>query len=174
VNIDLIFNNTKYDTKCLQISKNNIIVDCNDHKHSMHIRILSDNGYLLNVNGANHVAYSKQGLFIYIYMYIFMCLFNICIYMYIYIYTYIHIYIYIYLFMCVYAYIHTYIHIYKYIYIESDGSVRMILDGHTCIFTPEYDPTRLISSGAGKLARLLCPDGSHLNKGIYVCYIYTI
>ena len=48
---------------------------------------------------------------------------------------------------------------------ESGGSLRMILDGHTCIFTPEYDPTRLTSSVAGKLARLLVPDGSHLNKG---------
>jgi hypothetical protein len=81
VNIDLIFNNTKYDTKCLQISKNNIIVDCNGHKHSIHIRILSDNGYLLNINGANHVAYSKLeldgsvrmilGMYIYKYIYMY-------------------------------------------------------------------------------------------------------
>ena len=32
-------------------------------------------------------------------------------------------------------------------------------------FTPEYDPTRLTSSVAGKLARQLVPDGSHLEKG---------
>ena len=65
-------------------------------------------GYLLNIKGKSHVAYSKQ---------------------------------------------------------ESGGNLRIILDGHTCIFTPEYDPTRLISSGAGKLARLLVADGSHLQKG---------
>ena len=48
---------------------------------------------------------------------------------------------------------------------ESGGSLRMILDGHTCIFTPEYDPTRLTSSVAGKIARLLVDDGSHVNAG---------
>jgi acetyl-CoA carboxylase / biotin carboxylase 1 len=48
---------------------------------------------------------------------------------------------------------------------ESSGSIRMILDGHTCMFTPEYDPTRLTSSVAGKLARHLVSNGSHINKG---------
>ena len=48
---------------------------------------------------------------------------------------------------------------------SSDGSLRMTLDGQTCIFTPEYDPTRLCSSVAGKIARLLVPNGAHLNAG---------
>lgn len=48
---------------------------------------------------------------------------------------------------------------------QSGGSMRMILDNQTCIFTPEYDPTKLTSSVAGKLARLLVPDGSHVNAG---------
>ena len=108
VNIDLIFNNVKYSTKCLQSGATSVIVDCNGGRQHIAIRPLADLGYLLNVNGKSHVAYSKQ---------------------------------------------------------ESGGSLRMILDGHTCIFTPEYDPTRLISSGAGKLARLLVADGSHLEKG---------
>ncbi len=43
--------------------------------------------------------------------------------------------------------------------------LRIILDGFTCTFTPEYDPTRLTSSVAGKLARLLVPDGSHVAAG---------
>ena len=50
---------------------------------------------------------------------------------------------------------------------ESGGSLRMILDGHTCMFTPEYDPTRLASSVAGKFARQLVRDGSHVNAGIF-------
>jgi acetyl-CoA carboxylase/biotin carboxylase 1 len=41
----------------------------------------------------------------------------------------------------------------------------MVLDGHTCMFTPEYDPTKLRSAVAGKLARLLLEDGSHVEKG---------
>ena len=48
---------------------------------------------------------------------------------------------------------------------ESGGSMRMILDGHTCMFTPEYDPTRLTSSVAGKFARQLVTEGSHVNAG---------
>jgi len=33
------------------------------------------------------------------------------------------------------------------------------------MFSPEYDPTRLVSSVAGKLARRLVPNGSHVEKG---------
>jgi acetyl-CoA carboxylase / biotin carboxylase 1 len=108
VAIDLIFNNVKYSTLCLQSGAMSLIVDCNGGRSNISIRPLADMGYLMNVNGKSHVAYAKQ---------------------------------------------------------ETGGSLRVILDGHTCIFTPEYDPTRLISSGAGKLARLLVADGSHLKKG---------
>jgi len=48
---------------------------------------------------------------------------------------------------------------------EGNGCLRMTLDGKTCIFTPEYDPTRLTSAVAGKVARLLVANGSHLNAG---------
>jgi acetyl-CoA carboxylase/biotin carboxylase 1 len=48
---------------------------------------------------------------------------------------------------------------------ESGGALRVTLDGHTCMFTPEYDPTRLTSTVAGKLARHLVRNGSHVNKG---------
>ena len=48
---------------------------------------------------------------------------------------------------------------------EATGTLRMTLDGFTCIFTPEYDPTRLQSDVAGKIARLLVPDGAHLTVG---------
>lgn len=47
----------------------------------------------------------------------------------------------------------------------SSDTLCMILDGRTCVFTPEYDPTRLLSTVAGKIARTLVPDGSHLNAG---------
>jgi biotin carboxylase/biotin carboxyl carrier protein len=48
---------------------------------------------------------------------------------------------------------------------DSAGTLRLNLDGHTCIFPPEYDPTRLVSTVAGKIARLLVEDGTHLNVG---------
>ena len=48
---------------------------------------------------------------------------------------------------------------------ESGGSLRMTLDGHTCIFSPEYNPTQLASTVAGKFARQLVDDGSHLTAG---------
>jgi acetyl-CoA carboxylase / biotin carboxylase 1 len=44
-------------------------------------------------------------------------------------------------------------------------TMRIILDGQTCIFTPEYDPTKLFSTVAGKLARFLVPDKSHVTAG---------
>eukprot|EP01038_Epipyxis_sp_PR26KG_P010409 gene10409-13983_t len=108
VNIDLIFENIKYKTVCLQSGPETVIIVCNNVSQSIGIRTLADGGCLLNVDGFSHTAYSK---------------------------------------------------------VESGGSIRMILDGHTCMFTPEYDPTKLTSSVAGKLARLLVPDGSHVNAG---------
>ena len=48
---------------------------------------------------------------------------------------------------------------------EGSGNIRLTVDGCTCIFTPEYDPTCLRASVAGKIARLLVPDGSHVVAG---------
>jgi acetyl-CoA carboxylase/biotin carboxylase 1 len=48
---------------------------------------------------------------------------------------------------------------------EGNGSFRVIIDGCTYIFTPEYDPTLLRAAAAGKVARFLVPDGAHVNKG---------
>eukprot|EP01035_Chromulina_nebulosa_P020054 gene20054-26034_t len=107
-NIDLIFNNTKFITKAIYTGPNSVVLECNNSKQSINIRTLADGGFLLDINGKNHLVYSTN---------------------------------------------------------ESGGSIRMILDGHTCIFTPEYDPTKLRSSVAGKLARLLVPDGSHVVAG---------
>lgn len=45
------------------------------------------------------------------------------------------------------------------------GTFCIVLDGHTCIFTPEYDPTKLFSTVAGKIARTLVSDGAHLKQG---------
>ena len=48
---------------------------------------------------------------------------------------------------------------------EEPSGLRMVLDGQTCIFTKEYDPTKLATDAAGKIARLLVPEGTHLKKG---------
>lgn len=45
------------------------------------------------------------------------------------------------------------------------GHFRIIVNRQTFIFTPEYDPTRLVSNVAGKLARLLVQDGEHVKAG---------
>ena len=42
---------------------------------------------------------------------------------------------------------------------------RLVLDGSTCIFTKEYDPTRLCSEMQGKLVRLLVEDGAEVKAG---------
>ncbi|CAK4078457.1 unnamed protein product [Aphanomyces euteiches] len=47
---------------------------------------------------------------------------------------------------------------------EAQG-LRLIVDGNTCVFTNEYDPTRLVTNAAGKLARYLVKDGAKLRRG---------
>jgi len=108
VSIDLIYENVKYSTVCIQSGPNDLIIECNNSKQGVSIKTLADGGYLLNLEGKSHLLYSRD---------------------------------------------------------ESGGSLRMTLDGHTCIFTPEYDPTRLTSAVAGKIARLLVSDGDHVNAG---------
>lgn len=108
VKVDLIYNNVKYKTTCVQSGPEKLIITCNGVSQHITIRPLSDGGYLMNIEGCNHLIYAQE---------------------------------------------------------ESGGSLRMILDGHTCIFTPEYDPTRFISSMAGKIARLLVEDHAHVNAG---------
>ena len=108
VKIDLIFDNIKYKTSCIQSGGENVIVHCNNYSQCISVRTLADGGYLLNVSGKSHIAYFTE---------------------------------------------------------EAAGNVKMILDGHTCMFTPEYDPTKLTSSVAGKIARLLVQDGSHVDAG---------
>ncbi|TYZ66264.1 hypothetical protein PybrP1_008196 [[Pythium] brassicae (nom. inval.)] len=48
---------------------------------------------------------------------------------------------------------------------EAQG-LRLVVDGTTCVFTNEYDPTRLVTNTAGKLARYLVDDGASLRKGL--------
>lgn len=48
---------------------------------------------------------------------------------------------------------------------EAQG-LRLVVDGTTCVFTKEYDPTRLVTNTAGKLARYLVDDGASLRKGM--------
>jgi acetyl-CoA carboxylase/biotin carboxylase 1 len=108
VNIDLIYDNTKYKTNVIQSNNNEVIVECNTHREKVEIRPLSDGGYLVNTAGHSNVVYLKN---------------------------------------------------------ETGGVLRCIVNGTTCLFTPEYDPTKLKSSVAGKFARQLVPDGSHLEAG---------
>jgi acetyl-CoA carboxylase/biotin carboxylase 1 len=123
ISIDLIYENIKYHTNCIQYGPQRIIVTCNAISQLINVRQLADGGYLLNIGGRNHLVYSqREG--------------------------------------------------------ESEntvegeaggggggGALRMLLDGTTCLFTPEYDPTKFNSSVAGKIARLLVEDGSHVNAG---------
>ncbi|CAI5744621.1 unnamed protein product [Peronospora destructor] len=48
---------------------------------------------------------------------------------------------------------------------EAQG-LRLVVDSHTCVFTKEYDPTRLVTNTAGKLARYLVDDGASLRRGM--------
>ncbi len=47
---------------------------------------------------------------------------------------------------------------------ESTG-LRLMVDGATCMFTQEYDPTVIRAAQTGKLAKCSVPDGTHLSKG---------
>jgi acetyl/propionyl-CoA carboxylase alpha subunit len=47
---------------------------------------------------------------------------------------------------------------------ESAG-LRLMIDGATCMFTHEYDPTVIRAAQTGKLAKCSVPDGTHLRKG---------
>lgn len=48
---------------------------------------------------------------------------------------------------------------------EFPSGLRLTVDGQTCLFSTEYDPTRLTSNVQGKLVRYLVPSGSHVHKG---------
>ena len=48
---------------------------------------------------------------------------------------------------------------------ETGLGFRIIINGQTCVFTKEYDPSQLCSNMAGKLMRYVCTNGSHLEKG---------
>jgi biotin carboxyl carrier protein len=45
----------------------------------------------------------------------------------------------------------------------------LVVDSHTCVFTKEYDPTRLVTDMAGTLARYLVDAGASLRR----CMPYT-
>jgi len=48
---------------------------------------------------------------------------------------------------------------------EESAGLRLMIDGATCMFTQEYDPTVLRAAQTGKLAKCSVPDGTHLTKG---------
>jgi len=47
---------------------------------------------------------------------------------------------------------------------EFPSGLRLVIDGKTCLFHEEYDPTQLRSSMPGKLVRFLVPEGAHVSK----------
>lgn len=47
---------------------------------------------------------------------------------------------------------------------EASG-LRLSVNGNTCVFTKEYDPTCLDTDVAGKLARRLVSDGARVKEG---------
>lgn len=48
---------------------------------------------------------------------------------------------------------------------DASTGLQLILDGATCHFSNEYDPTQLRATMAGKLARLVVPSGSRVAQG---------
>ena len=48
---------------------------------------------------------------------------------------------------------------------EEPSGLRLVLDGATCMFTNEYDPTQLRAAMSGKLARYLVEEGATLAAG---------
>ena len=54
---------------------------------------------------------------------------------------------------------------------EFSNGLRLIIDGKTCVFQKEYDPTILKADMQGKLVRYLVADGSHIEKGQAYCEV---
>ena len=48
---------------------------------------------------------------------------------------------------------------------EEAAGLRLLIDGQTCLYPKEYDPTTLSSSVSGKLVRFLVQDGDHVAMG---------
>lgn len=50
-------------------------------------------------------------------------------------------------------------------FIEEPAGTRMIIQGKTCIFEKDYDPTKIVAQSAGKLVRFTVQDGTHVKAG---------
>jgi acetyl-CoA carboxylase/biotin carboxylase 1 len=48
---------------------------------------------------------------------------------------------------------------------DSHSGFRVMVNGQTCVFSKEYDPSELRTEMAGKLIRYLCNSGEHMTKG---------
>ena len=48
---------------------------------------------------------------------------------------------------------------------DVSAGLRMVIDGKTCLFPKEYDPSHLRAEMAGKLTRFLAEDGATLKAG---------
>ena len=48
---------------------------------------------------------------------------------------------------------------------QDPSGLRLTLDGQTCIFSKEYDPTRLATDVAGKFVKQLVPESAHVAQG---------
>ncbi|CAN0108553.1 unnamed protein product, partial [Discosporangium mesarthrocarpum] len=58
------------------------------------------------------------------------------------------------------------------VYVNNEASgLRLAVNGSTVVFTKEYDPACLDTDVAGKLARRLVADGTHVNAGDAYCEV---
>lgn len=48
---------------------------------------------------------------------------------------------------------------------EDETGTTLIIDGRTCVFEKENDPTKLLSPSPGKIVRFLVDDGCHVKSG---------
>ena len=103
-NVELIYDNVKYEMTTTLSGPNTITVAINGSYIQIDLRVLSDGGMLILLDGKSHLTYATE---------------------------------------------------------EATG-LRLLLNGATCMFSKEYDPTQLRVSMSGKLSRYLVDDQQHI------------
>ena len=54
---------------------------------------------------------------------------------------------------------------------QTKVGLKVIVDGHPCFFPEDFDPTKMIAPGTGKLLRYLVPDSGRAVEGVAYCEI---
>eukprot|EP01138_Halocafeteria_seosinensis_P000421 gb/GECG01000434.1/.p1 GENE.gb/GECG01000434.1/~~gb/GECG01000434.1/.p1 ORF type:complete len:2813 (+),score=333.03 gb/GECG01000434.1/:1-8439(+) len=102
--VELIYDNVKYEMRTTLSGPNTVTVTVNGSYIQIDLRVLSDGGMLILLDGKSHLTYATE---------------------------------------------------------EATG-LRLLLNGATCMFSKEYDPTQLRVSMSGKLSRYLVDDQQHV------------